>query len=93
MPRKCLRSSAIIKSENNVKGIVNVLKNDFINPFSADLDHYKLYNFASGNCVTDDVAESLWTVQKCGTWLRDDFFERLHSECSIKDFFQSHKTS
>ena len=86
-PRKCLRSSAIIKSENNVKSIVNVLKNDFIDPFSADLDHDKLYNLASGNSVTDDVAESLLTVR--GTLLRDDFFERLNSECSIKDPFSS----
>ena len=86
-PRKCLRSSAIIKSENNVKSIVNVLKNDFINPFSADSDHDKLYNLASGNSVTDDVAERLLTV--CGTLLRDDFFERLNSECSIKDPFFS----
>ena len=88
-PRKCLRSSAIIKSENNVKSIVNVLKNDFIDRFSADLDHDKLYNLASGNSVTDDVAESLLTVQERGTLLRDDFFERLNSECSIKDPFSS----
>ena len=66
-PRKCLRSSAIIKSENSVKSIVDVLKNDFIDPFSADLDHDKLYNLASGNSVTDDVAESLLTVQERGT--------------------------
>ena len=76
-PRKCLRNSAIIKSENNVKGIVNVLKNDFIDPFSGDLDQDKLYNLASGNSVTDDVAESLLTVQERGTLLRNDFFERL----------------
>jgi hypothetical protein len=88
-PRKCLRNSAIIKSENNVKGIVNVLKNDFIDPFSGDLDHDKLYNLASGNSVTDDVAESLLTVQERGTLLRNDFFERLNSECSVKDNFFS----
>ena len=64
-----------------------MLKNDFIDPFSADLDHDKLYNLASGNSVTDDVAESLLTVR--GTLLRDDFFERLNSECSIKDPFFS----
>ena len=66
-----------------------MLKNDFIDPFIADLDHDKLHNLASGNSVTDDVAESLLTVQKRGTLLRDDFFEQFNSECSIKDPFFS----
>ena len=39
--------------------------------------------------MTDDVAECLLTVQERGTLLRDDFFERLNSECSIKDPFFS----
>lgn len=68
---------------------MNVLKNDFIDPFSGDLDHDKLYNLASGNSVTDDVAESLLTVQESGTLLRNDFFERLNSESSVKDFFSA----
>ena len=51
-----------------------MLKNDFIDPFSADLDHDKLYNLASGNSVADNVAKSLLTVR--GTLLRDDSFNQ-----------------
>ncbi|XP_046854152.1 uncharacterized protein LOC124447292 [Xenia sp. Carnegie-2017] len=78
-PRKCLRRSQITKSENNVKAIINVLKNDFIDPFSTDLDHDKLYNLASGSYLPDDVAEFL-SVKERGTLSRGTFFERLNSE-------------
>ena len=53
-PRKCLRHSQIRKSEDNVKTIMNVLRNDFIDPFSTDLDSDKLYNLASGSYLPDD---------------------------------------
>ena len=59
---------------------MNVLRNDFIDPFSTDLDSDKLYNLASGSYLPDDVAESLLSVQERETLSRDTFFERLNSE-------------
>lgn len=88
-PRKCLRRSQITKSENNVKAIINVLKNDFIDPFSTDLDHDKLYNLASGSYLPDDVAECLLSVKERGTLSRDTFFERLNSESANETLYFS----
>lgn len=79
-PRKCLRDSEISKSEDNVKKIVNVLTNGFINPFNIDLEHEKLYNLASGTSLPDNVSKILLTFQERGTLLRDIFFERINSE-------------
>ena len=87
--RKCLRHSQIRKSEDNVKTIMNVLRNDFIDPFSTDLDSDKLYNLASGSYLPDDVAESLLSVQERGTLSRDTFFERLNSESANETLYFS----
>ena len=88
-PRKCLRHSQIRKSEDNVKTIMNVLRNDFIDPFSTDLDSDKLYNLASGSYLPDDIAESLLSVQQRGTLSRDTFFERLNSESANETLYFS----
>ena len=65
-PRKCLCHSQIRKSEDNIKTIINVLRNDFIDPFSTDLDSDKLYNLASGSYLPDDVAESFCQFKSVG---------------------------
>ena len=88
-PRKCLRHSQITKSEDNIKTIMNVLRNDFIDPFSTDLDSDKLYNLASGSYLPDDVAESLLSVQERGTLSRDTFFEQLNSESANETLYFS----
>ena len=54
-PGKCLRESQTKESEKNAPDIVNVMKTDFINPFSTDLDPDKLYNLASGCLLPDDI--------------------------------------
>lgn len=66
-----------------------MLKNDFIDPFSTDLDHDKLYNLASGSYLPDDVAESLLSVKERGTLSRDTFFERLNSESANETLYFS----
>ena len=68
---------------------MNVLRNDFIDPFSTDLDSDKLYNLASGSYLPDDVAESLLSVQERGTLSRDTFFERLNSESANETLYFS----
>ena len=54
-PGKYLRESQIKESEENALEIVNVMKTDFINPFSTDLDPDKLYNLASGCLLPDET--------------------------------------
>ena len=68
---------------------MNVLRNDFIDPFSTDLDSDKLYNLASGSYLPDDVAESLLSVQERGTLSRDTFFERQNSESANETLYFS----
>ena len=79
-PRKCVRDSEISKLEDNVKKIVNVLTNGFINPFNIDLARDKLYNLASGTSLPDNVSKIFLTVQERGTLLRDIFFDRINSK-------------
>ena len=89
-PRKCLRESEISKSENRVRKIVEIMKEDFSNPFDPALDSDKLYNLVSGSLVGDDIAEHLLTVEKRGCSMRDEFCERLHGnveEAKSKLFF------
>ena len=57
-PRKCLREVEIKKSEERVQKIAYILENQFINPFSTDLERDELYNLASGKPVRDDIADS-----------------------------------
>ena len=65
-PRKCLRMKEIEKSEKAVQNIKSVLSDDFINPFSSELDTDKLYNLASGRPVTEDIRECLLSYKKRG---------------------------
>ena len=64
---KSLRPSEIIKSEKKVQRIVNVLKEEYINPFSRELDKSKLYNLSSGIPVPEHLAEMILRPQKRDT--------------------------
>ena len=46
-------------SEENVLDIVNIMKTDFINPFSTALDPDKVYNLDSGCLLPDDILARL----------------------------------
>ena len=86
-PRKCLRESQIVKSEENVVKIMNALKNDFINPFSPDIEKERLYNVAFGCPLPNDIAENLLAVFESGAKLREIFFDRLDAEKDKTDLF------
>ena len=45
---KALRLSQIIKSEDKVSQLVQILENDYINPFCVTLEATKLFNLNSG---------------------------------------------
>ena len=56
---KPLRSSEIQKSEKHVSKIINVLEDEYLNPFGLDLDPTELYNLSSGVPKEDGVKELL----------------------------------
>ena len=63
-PGKCLRESQTKEAEENAPNIVNVMKTDFINPFSTDLDPDKLYNLASGCLLPDDISKGHLSIHE-----------------------------
>ena len=55
---KSLRPSQILSSEEKVQKVMEVLSDEYINPFSTDLDKAKLINLRSGAPVDDVVTVS-----------------------------------
>ena len=45
---KSLRRSQVIKSENHIQNVINVLTNEYINPFGIETDRDSLVNLSSG---------------------------------------------
>ena len=88
-PRKCLRDSQIKESEENVVHIVNVVKTDFINPFSTDLDPDKQYNLASGCLPPDDTSKGLLFIHEDGKSMEDKFNTRLNAQSPESELFFS----
>ena len=62
-PRKCLRSSEILKSNTMVEKIMLVLRTQFINTFQPDLDKSKLFNLVSGYPAPESVHNCLLTLE------------------------------
>ena len=89
-PRKCLRSSEILKSNKMVEKIMVALKTQFINPFQPDLGKDELFNLVSGYPAPEDVRECLLALESKGKELMDEFQERIttkSAESSKTDFF------
>ena len=77
-PRKCLQPGQVKKHEKAVQNILGVLKNDFLSPFSSQLDPEKLYNIASGKPASAEVQKCLLGVYTRGTDQMNEFIERLN---------------
>ena len=77
-PRKCLQPGQITKHEQAVQNIMQVLKNDFLNPFSKDLQPSELYNVASGKPASAAVRDCLLGVFERGGKQMDEFQQRLN---------------
>ena len=58
-PRKCLRTSEILKSNKMVEKIMVILQTQFINPFQPDLDKDALFNLVSGYPAQENVCNCL----------------------------------
>ena len=68
---KALR--AIIKSGDYVSRLVQILENDYINPFSVTLEATKLFNLSSGVAVEDDLADQILNINDIGKSLAETF--------------------
>ena len=88
-PRKCLREVEIKKSEERVQKITYMLENQFINPFSTDLERDKLYNLASRKPVRDDIADSLLTLEERGSTMMDNFVNEFHRTKMERCYFST----
>ena len=66
-PGKCPRESQIKESEENAPDIMNVMKTDFIKPFSTDLDpDPDPDNLASGCLLPDNISKGLLSIHENG---------------------------
>ena len=89
---KCLRESQTKEPEENAPDIVNVMKTDFINPFSTDLDPdklYKFYNLASGRLLPDDISKGHLSIHEDGKSMQYKFNTRLNTESPESELFFS----
>ena len=86
-PRKCLRSSEIKKYEMYVQRVKDILTEEFINPFSKEMDKRKLYNITSGTYTSNDMSECLLTIFKRGKIRMVEFKERIGKNASNKYIF------
>ena len=56
---KALRPSQILTSEKMVTKVIEVLQEEYINPFSVLVDKEQLYNLSSGVPVSADLADEI----------------------------------
>ena len=71
---KPLRPKEIKKSETHVSQVINVLENDYWNPFSVFLEDEEVYNLSSGKKYEGDV-QKLLDIQNQGKLLMEIFVE------------------
>ena len=84
--RKCLRSSEIKKSEMYVQRVKNILTEEFLNPFSKEMDKTKLYNI-TGTYTSNDISECLLPIFERGKIRMVEFKERISKNASNKYIF------
>ena len=89
-PRKCLRPSETIKSEEMVKRVQGIITETFVNPFQADLLKDNLYNIVSGRPVDSKIHSDLCTIRQEGEVKLKKFTNRFtgdDSQSHTKKFF------
>ena len=76
-PRKCLREKEMVKSEDRVRRMVTVLKDDFLDPFSDAMDQSRLFNLASGRPLPLEISNEILTTESRGKVMFLEFSKRL----------------
>ena len=84
-PRKHLLVSEIKQSNAIVEKVINVIINQFINPFEKDLEQGNLFSLISGVLVNEDIEASLLSM--------GDFINRLILSEETKSFSGKIKNS
>ena len=81
---KPLQPSRFLKSETLVKEVIRTFEEEFITPFSVNMDSTKLFMLSSGVPVADDVAISMLSIKKEGERLAKTFqSERICSKTTL----------
>ena len=78
---KAIRPTEIVRSNELTSAVINVLENDYLNPFDEELDTNKLYNLSSGIPVDDLIADGILKIFGNGEINYNKFIkERLTSD-------------
>ena len=85
--RKCLWSSEIKKCEMYVQRVKNIVTEEFINPFSKEMNKKKLYNITSWTYASNDISECLLPIFERGKIRMVEFKERISKNASSKYIF------
>ena len=80
---KPLLPSQILKSEKMVTNAIDVITNEYINPFGLDIDKNHLYNLSSGIAIEDSLATEIINLNTIGKELAVTFKQErmLDIEC------------
>ena len=70
-----------------VQRVKDILTEEFINPFSNEMDQTKLYTITSGACTSDDISEFLLTIFEREKIRMVEFKERISKNASNKYIF------
>ena len=73
-----------MKSEKNVTDLVEVLRNDFVNPFDSNIDKDKLLNLSSSIPINDGLAEDILKIKDRGIDSYNEFVEKRIKSQAIK---------
>ena len=68
---KALRPSQIIKSEDKISRLVQILENDYINICSVTLEATKLFSLSFDVAVEDDLADKIVNIIDVGKLLAE----------------------
>ena len=72
---KALRPSHILKSEQLVEKLINVITEEFLNPFDEDLDPGELFNFSSDITVAKEMVDQILGFKEIGETCYHDFLQ------------------
>ena len=81
---KSSRSSSIIKTENYVQKVINVLTDEYINPFANSLGKESLYNLSSGLPVESEIATGILRIKETGEEQYHTFIDNRIKTTKVK---------
>ena len=81
---KSLRPRQIINSEERVTTVMDVIENQYINPFGLDVDKDDLVNISSGTSLPHNIADEVVNQLEKGKELADHFTENRLFDSKVK---------